>query len=149
MKLFLTALSSLFSLHLHAAIIQQHVIVDEPFVAVRAGQQDNGHVAIEQLFTNNTTSAQDSLTSTNIPLVDSPSFGGTNLRSAPSSFTSFAADTPPAPPSIVLPPVTPPINPPVDPVTPPVPEPETYALMAIGLSGLVLARRQRRNRSAM
>jgi hypothetical protein len=136
MKLMLITLFSLVCLQSHAEIIQQEVIVDAPVVSVRAGQQQNGNLAIEKLTTNTTTSAQDSLASTSATTSDSI-FGGSPQRGAPSSFQSLAVDE-------GISPITPPV---VNPVTPPVPEPETYALMAIGLSGLLLARRKRANHS--
>lgn len=141
--------ASLLCLHSHAAITQQHVIVDSPVVSVRQGEQDNGNIAIEQLFTNNTTSAQDSLAGSIVSFARSSSFGGTPVRGAPTAFASLSDVSSPQinPPIGLLPnPVNPPGGIKPNPVIPAVPEPETYAMMGIGLMGLLLARRQRAKR---
>ena len=136
MKSKLTALLCFICLQSHAEIIQHSAIINEPSLTVRAGEQKNGHLAIEQLFTNNTTSAQESLAGSVVPFTTSADFGGSSQRGAPGAFNSLA--------EIPLPPATIPLpTNPLPPVLPPVPEPETYALMAIGLSGLLLARRKR------
>ncbi len=136
MKLFLAAIISIASVHSHATIIQQTNSTNIPALCVLCEDQRNGTLAFEQVFTNNTTSALDSLSGSIVQFRSSPSFGGSSRRIAPASFST----QPVVPPSVLTPrPDT--ILP--SPVIPAVPEPETYALMAIGLSGLLIARRKR------
>nr|WP_314900901.1 PEP-CTERM sorting domain-containing protein [uncultured Deefgea sp.] len=141
MKFNFAAFICFICLQAQAAITQPRVLVDTPVVSVRAGKQDNGTVGVEQLFTNNTRSAQDSLSGSVVPFSRSSGFSGSGPRSAPAAFASLP-ETPIIPPTTIIPPAN--ILP--SPVIPAVPEPDTYALMAIGLSGLLLARRQRSKR---
>ncbi len=138
MKFYIATLLCFICLQSHAVIIQQQVVVDAPVVSVLAGPQDNGNVAIEQLFTDTTTSAQDSLTRSDVPFSSSQFFGGSEQPSVPAAFAELT-DVSVEPPTNILPPT----------VVPAIPEPETYALMAIGLSGLLLARRKRAKNSQL
>ncbi|QZA82017.1 PEP-CTERM sorting domain-containing protein [Deefgea piscis] len=106
----------------HASIIQHHAVIDSPSISVLSGEQQNGYAAIESLFTNNTMSAQDALSGSLVSFVDSPAFAGAPERRATPSDFSVLNDSAP---------------------TPPIPEPETYALMGIGLCALLMARRRR------
>ncbi len=122
MKFNFIALLCLVCFNSHASIIQHHAVIDSPSISVLPGEQQNGYAAIESLFTNNTMSAQDALSDSLVSFTDSPAFAAApERRAAPAA---FAVQNDSAP-------------------IPAIPEPETYALMGIGLSVLLATRRKR------
>ncbi|WP_297572293.1 PEP-CTERM sorting domain-containing protein [uncultured Deefgea sp.] len=122
MKFNFIALLCLVCLNSHASIVQYKEVIDLPSISVLPGEQQNGYAAIESLFTNTTRSAQDALSGSLVSFFDSPAVAGASERSAaPAAFSAQSDSTP----------------------IPAVPEPETYALMGIGLCALLAARRQR------
>lgn len=139
MKLTSAAFLCLLCLPSHAEIIQHSTAMDTPSVSVLAGQQRNGTVAIEQLFSHTTTSAQDALSHSPIALNHESSFGGTQQRAGLSAFNIATAEQLPS----KMPPLPSEQRPLIPPIVAAVPEPASYALMALGLLALFLARRQR------
>jgi hypothetical protein len=145
MKLNAAAFFCLLSLQTHAEIIQHNTIIVDAFTAVHAGQQRNGTLAIEQLFTRTTTSAQDALSPASITFNDGAAIEGSRpTAAAPSTFSALTL------PDVQLPSsINPPLRP-ITPVVPPliaaVPEPETYALLALGLSAVYFRRRSQQQR---
>lgn len=132
--------SALFSMAAvsNAALEVAPVVLDEPVIFVRAGEQDNGVSKVDALITNVTQGLGGSPVSG--PIGSSRSF-----QPSPGS-----AGGVPSAQAFALPPsgeVTLPLPPkpvtPVTPVTPPVPEPETYALMTLGLAGLYLSKKKK------
>ncbi|WP_027469089.1 PEP-CTERM sorting domain-containing protein [Deefgea rivuli] len=133
------------SLQAQAEIIQHHAVMDDSFVAVRAGQQRNGTLAIEQIFSHTTTSAQDALARAALTFNDGSPLSGTRQRGAIATFSASAERSEPSSiPGISLPVILPNIGGSIPPITPAVPEPETYALMALGLGALYFRKRAKK-----
>jgi hypothetical protein len=130
-----------------AAIEQPMNGVDDPVVRVLGGEQRNGTVAIENLETRVTIGAGESLLPTIVATAErdfsgaGPSFSaGVSSSSVLLQVLNPVSDGK----ASVLNHIAPMTNSPKSPaVVTPVPEPETYALMGLGLAALILRRKKR------
>ena len=112
--------------------------MDDSFVTVRAGQQNNGTLAIEHIFSKTTTTAQEALSRAAILFNDGSPISGTESRrtATATSNGSFIANEQIVSPGIALPPFLELPNEAIPPIVMAIPEPETYALMGLGFAAL-------------